>query len=138
MSGFYKERKLTKEEQELETALDQHRDAFKDEKNVMSTAGVLYLLGLVLIVIGHGQIERAGVALFVSGLVCLAGGMLLQLRTRKYRIIAAALLDAYSRKKAIPFYNELTEMFAKKPGVHLHLNNNGSITVTDKRKKELK
>lgn len=139
MSNFYKKRELTPEEQELDTALDDHRDALKDEKQAMLLAIVLYFSGLFLNVIGSkdSRLEHVGSALLICAILTFGVHLLLGFRTRKYRYIAKDLLDAYTRKKAMPFYQELTEMFGEKPEVHLHLNDNGSITVTDRRKKEV-
>jgi len=138
MSNFYKP-ELTPEEKELDTALDEHRDALKDEKQFMVVAIILWFIGLMLATFSseNSSVERIGSGLLLCALVAFAINIALSFRTRKYRYIAKDLLDAYTRKKAIPFYQELTEMFAEKPEVHLHLNDNGSITVTDKRKKEV-
>lgn len=138
MSNFYKKRELTPEEKELDRALDDHRDALKDETQTMVVAIVIWLIGITLTAFSpkDSRIEHMGSNLILLALLVFAVHIALGFRTRKYRYIAKDLLDAYTRKKAIPFYQELTEMFAKKPEVHLHLNDNGSITVTDKRKKE--
>lgn len=136
-SSFYKTRELTPEEKELDRALDDHREALKDEKQFMAIAVALYFIGLALSVFGSkdSPVEHIGSGLLICAILAYGIHLALGFRTRKYRYIAKDLLDAYERKKAMPFYQELTEMFAKKPEVHLHLNDNGSITVTDKRKK---
>lgn len=138
MSNFYKKSNLTPEEQALDRALDEHRDALKDEKQFMVIAIILWFIGLMLATFGgkDSPIEYIGSGLLICALVAFGINIALGFRTRKYRYAAKELLDAYTRKKAIPFYQELTEMFASKPGIHLHLNESGTIVVTDKRKKE--
>lgn len=131
---------LTEEEIDINNAIDMHRDALRDEMQAMGAAILLYLIGLILVLFSaeNTRPERIGLGLFACGALMFGVNILLGFRTRKYRRQAKELVDPYLRKKAMPFYQELVEMFAEKPGVHLHLNENGSITVTDKRKQEIK
>ena len=140
MSNFYQNPPLTEEEQEINAAIDTHRDALKDEKQAMGAAILLYFAGFTLLIFSaeDSRTERIGNAVMLCGLVMLVVNILLGFRTRKYRDQAKELIDTYRRKHALPFYRELVEMFADKPGVHLHLNDNGSINVTDRRKPEEK
>ena len=130
--------KLTEEEQAIDRAMDAHIDAMKDEAKALLAAIILYATGFFLVIFSaeDSRPERIGSALFLCGALTLIFHFLLHIRTRKYRKAAKELVEPYMRKKAMPFYDELVEMFADKPGVHLHLNENGSITVTDKRKQE--
>lgn len=132
-------RGLTEEEQAINDAVDIHLEAKKDERNTYLLAIVLYFAGLFMQVLSDkdSRPHHIGTALLICAIVVFGVHLALGFRTRKYRYAAKALIDQYRRKQAIPFYNELTEMFAEKPGVHLHLNENGSITVTDKRIKEI-
>lgn len=129
---------LTEEEIDINNAIDMHRDALKDEMQAMGAAILLYLIGLILVLFSaeNTRPERIGLGLFACGALMFGVNILLGFRTRKYRRQAKELVEPYMRRKALPFYQELVEMFADKPGVHLHLNENGSITVTDKRKQE--
>lgn len=140
MSSFYKRTKLTEEEQEIDTAIDAHSEALDDEKHAVMAAGLLWFSGILLTLFSPmgSQLERIGGVLLILALVCFISSIALSYRTRKKKYEAKALVDPYMRKKALPFYNELTEMFAEKPGIHLHLDERGTIIVTDKRKKEVK
>ena len=135
--GFV-QRPMTEEEIAINDAIDMHRDALKDEMQALAATFLLYFIGFMLLIFSaeNTRPERVGSALLICGFVLVIVYILLGFRTRKYRRQAKELVDPYLRRKALPFYNELIEMFASKPGVHLHLNENGSITVTDKRKRE--
>lgn len=137
--SLFNQQKLTEEEQAINGAIDMHRDAMKDEALALFAAIVLYGTGFFLVIFSAEDTrpERIGSALFLCGLLMIIVHIFLNIRTRKYRRAAKELVDPYLRKKALPFYQELLEMFADKPGVHLHLNDNGSITVTDRRQKEV-
>lgn len=136
MSGFYKERKLTKEEQAIDRAADKHIDALKDEMLVFKGFFGTWFVGLLFSIFSteNSRFKYFGGALMIVAVLFIPVHILLVKRTKKYRHQARVLMDAYFRKKSLPLFNELTEMFADKPGVHLHINNDGSITVTDKRK----
>lgn len=135
MVDLYKP-KLTAEEQRINDALDKHLEAVKDEGKAWGFAVLLYAVGFVFVIASSkdSRPQHVGNALFMCGLFMVLINILLGFRTRKYRREAKELVDPYMRRKAIPFYQELTQMFAEEPGVHLHLNQNGSITVTDRRK----
>lgn len=128
--------KLTEEEQEVNAALDAHRDALRDEMQVMATGMILNIVGLGLLLFSpeDSSPSRIGFGLFLCSILCFIINFALGFRTRKYRNQAKPLVDAYMRKKALPFYQELTEMFADKQGIHLHLDERGTIVVTDRRK----
>ena len=137
--SFVKTPMVTEEEQAINDAVDMHRDAMKDEFSAMVGAGLFYFVGFLLVVFSANgsKPERVGNAFFICGLLLVAVNVLLGFRTRKYRRAARELIEPYVRRKAIPFYQELTEMFADKPGVHLHLADDGRIIVTDKRNSEV-
>ena len=126
---------LTEEELAVEAAIDAHMDALSDEAMVMKTGFGLNIIGFPLFIFGSGMAERIGMALILTSLLCILIAMGLGIRTAKRRFEAKRLVDAYMRKKALPFYQELTEMFADKQ-VHVHLEDDGRITVTDKRKEK--
>lgn len=136
--SFVRSAQLTDEEQAINDAVDMHRDAMKDELQAMAAAGVFYFAGFLLVIFSpkDSRAEHIGNAFFIMGLLLILANVLLGIRTRKYRRAAKELIDPYIRRKALPFYQELTEMFADKPGVHLHLAEDGEIVVTDRRKRE--
>lgn len=133
--SFVRSAQLTEEEQAINDAVDMHRDAMKDEFQAMAAAGVFYFVGFLLIIFSPtgSRVEHVGNAFFIVGLLLIFVNVLLGFRTRRYRDAARELIEPYVRRKAMPFYQELTEMFADKPGVHLHLAEDGRIVVTDKR-----
>lgn len=140
MSGFVKSRPLTEEEQEIDAALDRHTEARSDEGKVVSLIFAGYLIGLPLDIIGSDNSipDRVGMTLITVAIILVPLYAALAWRTAKRGRAAKALLDPYFRKKAQPFFEELTEVLADKPGIHLRLTDDGTIVVTDKRKQEEK
>lgn len=134
-NSFYKVRNATPEEQEIDLALDRHKEAMRDEMRAFGLAVAFYFVGITLVLVGakDSKPERVGNALITCGLILVVVHVLLGFRTRHYRKQAKPLVDAYFRKKAMPFYQELCEMFREEPGIHFHLADNGKIIVTDKR-----
>ena len=129
---------LTDEERDIENAIDAHMDATKDKKQVFKLHLITFGVGWVLVMLSPNgsNWERLGVALFLGGMILLPIYLLLSHREFKKEIKAKQLVAVYMRKNAIPLYNEILEKFADVKDIHFHLNDNGSITVTDKRKKE--
>lgn len=140
MSHFIKKSgELTSEEQRIDKAMDKHQSSVDDEKMVLKGAGVCYLLGFPLALFGgdDSQVSRVGTTLLIIGLVLLFVHAIIGFRSLKRKMTVKELLNPYLKRKALPFYQELTEMFADKPEVHLHLNDDGTITISDKRKREI-
>jgi hypothetical protein len=135
-NSFYKVSVPTTEEQEIDMALDRHKEALRDEMHALGLMFLLYFVGILLVLVSgkDSRGERVGNALIICGLIMVGIHILLGFRTRHYRNKAKPIVDAYLRKKAMPFYQELCEMFREEPGIHLHLADNGKIIVTDKRK----
>lgn len=136
--GFHKAKKLTDEEVKLEAAMDDVQEAKRDEGRMLGLALILYFVGLPVFVTAdeHSRAERIGIAVMFCALICFLIHILLGFRTAKKRYEAMKLADAYNRKKALPFFEELTEIFAKEPKLHIHLADDGRIVVTDNRKEE--
>lgn len=138
MTNFIKNRPLTEEEQAIDAAIDDHQEARQDERKTFWLAVALYFVGLFVSAgteDGSRQ-DNVGTALILCGLVVFGVHLWLGWRTTKKRLAVKELMDPYLRKKALPFYQELVEMFAEKPGIHLHLTENGTIVVTDRRKND--
>lgn len=131
-------RELTEEEHEINAAIDDFREAKSDEHKAFILAVVMYFTGLFMQGLSDKdtRAHNVGTAILISALLVFGIHLLLGFRTQKKRWAAKELMDPYLRKKALPFYQELVEMFADKPGVHLHLEEDGKITVTDKRIRE--
>lgn len=126
----------TEEEMKLEAAIGDYRAADKDEKTVLGTGVIAYIIGFPLFIFSNDIIYRVGFSLVIVGLFCLILHRVLQMRTLKKRIKMVELLNDYNRERAVPFFLEITEKFGDVKNIHFHLEQNGSITVTDKRKKE--
>lgn len=137
--GLYKVKELTEEELKLESAMDEWKEARRDQGKMLFLAIVLYLAGLPVYAVSaeDSRPERIGFTVMMCGLVCFFFHLLLGLRTGRKRDEATKLADAYNRKKALPFYEELTELFANQPKVHIHLEDDGKIRVTDNRKEDV-
>lgn len=134
---MFTNRELTEEEQAINDAIDMHRDAMKDQGQVGFLGIAAYITAITLSLIGSdgSRAENTGTGLFIIAIILWLVYVALGFRTRKYRREARELMQPYWRKKALPFYQELVEMFADKPGVHLHLEEDGKIVVTDRREK---
>lgn len=130
------EEPLNIEEQAIDAAMDAHREAKEDEKKAVIAIPILYLPGLFLLIFGGDRVVRAGTLLILFGLMAVLLHIYLQYRSAKKYFEVKRLLNPYLRNKSMPFYNELLGMFADKPGVHLYLEEDGKILVTDKRNKE--
>lgn len=127
----------TPDQVELAEAIEEHKDAMRDEKYIMVTAIVLYAIGGGLFIFGTNRIETIGLALMLASI--LAWGIHLFYaapRELKRRQVVKGIIDRINRKNAIPFYEQLQEKFADDNGVHLHLNDDGTITVTRNKRKE--
>lgn len=129
---------LTEEEQRVEAAIDDHLEAAKDAGMTFLASMLLNLVGLILFLVSPqgSPFKRVGMALFATSIICFLVHLFCVGREQKKRRVAMDLVMQYKRKNAIPFYQELTEMFADKKGVHVHLEESGVITVTDKRKEK--
>lgn len=136
MSDFFQgNRQLTEEEQEIDWAIEDHREAKKDARRAFWLAIVLYFAGLFISGGEDGsRRDNIGTALILCGILTFGVHLWLDHRAFKKRLAVQELMDPYLRKKALPFYQELVEMFADKPGIHLHLSENGTIVVSDKRR----
>lgn len=135
---YFKDKELTEEEQEIDNAMESHKAAKADERMFMTGAWALYLVGFPLFILSPSESswERVGMAIALTGLLTFILALILSIRTHKKLMQVKEVLQPYLRKKAQPFYNELLEMFADKPGVILHLDDDGHIRVIDNRKKE--
>lgn len=128
------ERKLTEEEVEMRAAIDAHQAQDKWEKQLALSAWIAYLIGFPLFIFNSdGPWEMAGGLIVGAALgTFVYTFFIVHRKTVKLAREAKKLVDAYMRKKALPFYHELLEKFDM-TGVHIHLNDDGTITITDKR-----
>lgn len=129
MTDFYKS-ELTPEAQKVSDALDAHHQARSDEHRVFWVGWGFLIVSILMSISGNKEL---GAGLMLSAAICLALNFVLSLRTYQRRTKAKKLLDIFKYKQAVPLYWELVEKFAEEPKVHIHLNDNGSITVTDNR-----
>lgn len=130
---------LTEQEQDINEAMDRFRSAFEDSKWFVQKGFIVNFIGFVLIIFGPIEhwIASVGFAMMLAGFVSLAVGTLLDIfRVRARKRELDELVLPYLREKAMPFYNEIQEKFADEPDVHLRLEDNGMVTIIDRRKKK--
>lgn len=138
MTYFNKKTPLTTEEQEIVDAIDWHLEAVKDAEMFLRGVLATWLIGFPMLLFSaeDSSWERIGVSLILMSLVLMICHFLLNLRADKRRREVSKIVNAHMKKRTEPFYNELREMFVDKPGIHLRLQDNGTITITDMRIKE--
>lgn len=131
--GFYKP--LTPEEKRIDKAIDASTQAKRDEQIVGISMLVCYLLALGFYIAGANS---GGDILLGGAVVLILAHIGFSYRAGKKKHYAKLMVNDYRRKNATPFYYELIEKFAKEPNLQLRLEQNGSITVIDKRKNKNK
>lgn len=119
----------TPEEHELAAAIEKHRDARWWEKNLQIAAWVFYAVAVGLWIFTD---QTVGAAWLIVLALFAASGYI----EAKRRFKAVKLINVLKRKNAVPFYHEMLERFRDEPMIHIHLNDDGSITINDKRKQE--
>ena len=122
----------TPEEREVADAIERHKDARWWEKNLQIAAWVFYAVAVGLWIFTDQTVGAAWLivlALFAASAV--AGYI-----EAKRRFKVVRLVNVLKRKNAVPFYHEMLERFRDEPMIHIHLNDDGSITINDKRKQE--
>ena len=128
---------LTEQEQDIDNAMDDLGSAFEDAKWFTQAGFITNFVGFVLIIFGPIEhwIARAGFAMMMVGLLCILIGALMGIfRVRRRKRELDELVLPYMREKAMPFYSEMQEKFADEPDVHLRLEDNGMVTIIDRRK----
>ena len=132
-----KKKDATPDEMLLNKLIDEHMDAMEFEKYLILPAIVIYPIGGLMFIFGTGMIEAMGLALVGASLIAWGAHLFYASpREKKKRDAVVVVINRINRKAVLPFYQELQEKFADEPGVHLHLNDSGTITVTRKKRKE--
>ena len=122
----------TPEERELADAIEHHKDARWWEKNLQIAAWVFYAVAAAIWIFTDKPIGVAWLIVLALFIASAAAGYV----EAKRRFKVNRLLNVLKRKNAVPFYHEMLERFRDEPMIHIHLNDDGSITINDKRKQE--
>jgi len=121
--------------QEIQNIKDS-QDAIKDVqwwKKHLNIAGcILYAIGCFIWIIQDN--EKAAFILFIAFTILVFTATVLQWKILSRRKITQDLLDAFNRKNALPLYHSMLEKFADQPYLHIHLSNDGTIVISDRRK----
>lgn len=122
------------EQQEINDAIETHMDALKFEHMVFRTSIALYFAGFLLFVLGSGMVEGIGLALLMTGSLAFLMHFFFHLDTEKKRKKAAEIINPYLKRQTQALYQELREKFSDDPSIRFIHNDDGSITVQQKRK----
>lgn len=122
----------TSEEHEIADAIEKHKGIRWWEKRLGITSWVFYGVAAALWIIrgsseGMGLIWLMVLALFVT--VIIIGYF-----ESRARFVVVRLVNAYKRKNTVPLYHEMLEKFADHPNLHIHLADDGTIVIRDKKK----
>lgn len=126
-----------REEQErIVEAARAYTEAKKDERFVMIAGIILWFAGAPFFFLNIGNIyETLGLTAMTLGAILYLFSMVLSWRTYKIYCAGQEISFAYTRKKNTPFFQELTKKFSDEPKIHLHMNDDGGILITDKRER---
>ena len=122
--------------QEIHDAQEAIRDVLWWKIRLDWTGWVTYFVGFGMWIIQDN--DRAVIIIIAGIALVLFNGSVNGTKLRRRRIECQHLLDALMRKNALPFYHQLQERFADQPHLHIHLEANGSITITDRQNKGIK
>ncbi len=107
------------------TAIKAAEKQWKDGKfwTTQTFIASLVFLGLAIII----PVSTAFLVMALISWVMFAIHIALDIRDKRRLRAFRKLVDAYYKKKALPFYNEVLDKFGDE--YHVHLNDNGSITL---------
>jgi hypothetical protein len=127
-------RKLPPEIIEIHEAQDAVKDLLWWKQRLDATAIVAYIaFGVIWII--RDVSAPALIGMCFAGLLWIFSNTVLSNQVGKRRIRTWKLICAYNRKKAVPLYHDLLEKFADQPHLHIHLDDDGTIQITDRRDK---
>jgi hypothetical protein len=118
---------------EIEEAQEAIREVLWWKKRLDWTGWIFYAIGFFMWAILDN--ERSLIVVLMALSILVFSSTVLNWRLLKRRMICQDLLDAFTRKKALPLYHEMLEKFADQPHLHIHLSENGTIVITDRRTK---
>lgn len=125
--------KKTQEVIEIEAAVEKWKGVRLWEKNISAAFWIMYFIAFTVWIFIDG-IKAAPIFLMV--LVLFFAKIIIGYRESKLKWTAVRLIDTFSRKNAVPFYNDLVERFKDQPNLHIHLDEHGMIHIKDNGKKE--
>lgn len=123
----------TEEEKKIDEAMNEHLDALSFEKYIFRTSVVLYFVGFPPFILGSGWIETTGLAITFGAIIAFVYHAILSASTRKKQRVAAELLQPYLKRRSLPLFRELQEKFADDPKIQFVHNDDGSVTINQKR-----
>lgn len=118
---------------EIEEAQEAIRDVLWWKDRLFWTGWIMYALGAAMWIIQDN--DRAVFIILAAFVVLVFNSTVLHWKLLSRRRICQNLLDAFVRKKALPLYHDMLEKFADQPHLHIHLSDNGTIVITDRRQK---
>lgn len=136
MNAEYDQAIRKQEVQEIHDAQEAIRDVLWWKQRLDWTGWIFYIIGFVMWAVQDN--DRAVIIIVAAIALLLFNGLVNGSKLRRRRIECQHLLDALMRKNALPFYHQLQEKFADQPHLHIHLEANGSITITDRTNKGIK
>lgn len=121
------------EQQEINDAIETHMDALKFEHMVFRTSVAMYFVGFLLFIFGSGIVETIGLAVLMAGALAFMLHFFYHIDTEKKRKAAAEIINPYLKRQTQALYQELREKFSDNPNIRFIHNDDGSITVQQKR-----
>lgn len=116
----------------IEAALDRWHGLLLWRKQIL-IAMVIGYTGWIITIFVTPEGSTLGSVSMTLTLAMIIADMILRRPLGKRERAAKQLINAYNRKMILPFYNEIRERL---PEYHIHLNENGSVTLTDPSKKK--
>lgn len=138
MEREYNQAKKSIELQEIEAAAERCHDVHWWKKRLDLTGWAMYFIGFIIWVVPDPDNERGLIVLLMAFLLLIFNSFVNTYRLRKRRMILQNLVNSFKRKNAMPFYHDLLEKFADQPNLHIHLAEDGTIVINDRKNKEIK
>lgn len=138
MNAEYDKEKKSLEIQEIEAAAERCDDVIWWKKRLDLTGWAMYFIGFLMWVIPDPDNERGLIILLMAFVLLLGNSFVNTFRLCKRRMIFTNLFNAFRRKNALPLYQDMLEKFADQPNLHIHLADDGTIVINDRKNKESK
>ena len=133
MNAEFDQAKKSLEVQEIEASQERIRDVLWWKKRLDWTGWIMYAIGGFMWIVQDN--DRAVIIVLAAFALLGFNATVLHWQLLKRRSITQNLLDAFTRKQALPLYHDMLEKFADQPHLHIHLSINGTIVITDRRNK---
>lgn len=118
---------------ELEEAQAAIHDVLWWKKRLAWTGWIMYAIGgFSWIVLGN---DRALIIILMAFAVLIFNATVLHWKLLQRRMICQNLLNPLLRKQALPLYHDMLEKFSDQPHLHIHLAEDGTIIITNRKNK---